>query len=357
MRDIRDLLSDRLHIERICFSHFVATGGETQNTHYVGAISGDRFLLVTLWAPVAPDQKIGAGDCRWLYARTSEAEYCQNGNLPLISSRPRRQTEPPHLEKAFQLMEQFLEDCVRPVPPFVKRGSIRWDGDRFTAEYAAAEAGESTVRIMTADGGEAPESVKAQVLADLKADPQHQKRKFSFLRSGHHLLSAAEAEAQRKAARPAPGSIEAEIIALHQARYQERVRKGIRGCLSRDDQGRVSSVVLDSEPASRMEFEYSAELPAPLAHRIRTFIDSAEAKAGVPHSETVIHWARLSEPPLSDTMFDPWSLVQPGAFVHGVLRPDGFSVVPDPQEKLLFNELLEERMRRKQGCLSPGEAP
>jgi hypothetical protein len=357
MRDMLDLLSDHLHIERICFSRSVVTGGETQSTHHIGAISGERFLLMVLWEPVGPEQKIGPEHCRWLYARTSETDFCRTGGTPMISSRPREQTEPALLERAFQAQRQYLEACARAHPPFVKPGSIQWDGDRFTAEYAQAEAGEFSVKIMTADGHEAPESVKAQVLANLKAGPQHQKRTPVFSRSEFQLLTAAEAEAKREAARPAPGSIEAEIIAFHQARHRERVRKGIQGSVSRDDQGRVSAMVLDSEPACHMEFEYSAELPAPLAHRIRTFIDSAEAKPGVPHDETVIHWARLSEQRLSDTAFDPWSLMQPGAFVHGVLRPDGSSFVPDRQEALLYQKLLQERRGRRPTGLSPGEAP
>jgi hypothetical protein len=102
MRDMLDLLSDHLHIERICFSRSVVTGGETQSTHHIGAASGERFLLVVLWEPVGPGQKIGPEHCRWLYARTSETDFCRTGGTPMISSRPRGQTEPALLEGAFQ---------------------------------------------------------------------------------------------------------------------------------------------------------------------------------------------------------------------------------------------------------------
>ncbi len=45
-----------------------------------------------------------------------------------------------------------------------------------------------------------------------------------------------------------PGSIEAKIEAFFDARERQRLCKGIRGKLVRDERGRTTEIVLESEP-------------------------------------------------------------------------------------------------------------
>jgi len=76
----------------------------------------------------------------------------------------------------------------------VKPGSIRWDGDRFTAEYAPVDgATRRGVKITAPDGKEAPESVKAMILAEMEAEPKDRKHQATFVRKEHKFLTAAEA--------------------------------------------------------------------------------------------------------------------------------------------------------------------
>ena len=70
-------------------------------------------------------------------------------------------------------MRSILMGCIQPGLPLVEPGSIRWDGDPFAAEYFTVEgARRGQLRITNADGTEAPEGVKAMILADMQADPK-----------------------------------------------------------------------------------------------------------------------------------------------------------------------------------------
>src|SRR5450759_5233595 len=107
MRDTRDLLSGSLHIERIVFSferkhvYHGPVYREEKRTHYcIGAISGDRFLLVEIPSVEAADEPVDLLQLPTptLVARTADSNFYYNG--PLLAPQP-RSTSPPHLERAF----------------------------------------------------------------------------------------------------------------------------------------------------------------------------------------------------------------------------------------------------------------
>jgi hypothetical protein len=242
----------------------------------------------------------------------------------------------------------------------VKPGSIRWNGDRFTAEYAEPERPvRRSVKILGADGKEAPESVKANVLAQMETDPENRQGKFVLShgepRAYCKSATVLETGAVKDPDEVAPGSIEAKIMALWEARERERIRKGIQGRLVRDEGGRVTEIVLQSEPACRVQFGYedSGDVPPPFPHRIDTFIELAGAAPGVPKSQKIIHSLRLSKKPLEDAVFDPWSRLKPGEFARGTLRPDGTMVASDLEGERLMNEwarkLCLESERKREG--------
>ena len=96
-------------------------------------------------------------------------------------------------------MESLLQGCLRLGLGLVKPGSIRWDGDRFTAEDAPVDGGTRRgLKITAPDGKEAPESVKAMILADMEAEPKDRKQQATFVRKEHKVLTAAETEAARR---------------------------------------------------------------------------------------------------------------------------------------------------------------
>jgi hypothetical protein len=352
MNDIRDLLSGHLHVEQIVFTQAVGLDSEEPQTHcYLGAASTGRFLLMNLSSPTDADGPIVLSERGWIYARNANTDFTKRSNLPIVAVRPRSQREP-DMERTFQAMESLLQGCLRLGLGLVKPGSIRWNGDRFTAEYASVDGGTRRgVKITALDGKEAPENVKAMILAEMEAEPKDRKHQATFVRKEHKVLRAGEAEAARRASEPVPGSIEARILARLEVKEKERFRVGIQGGLIRDKEGRVSEILLQSEPGCRVQLEYdqSASLSPPFPNRIRTFIEHAEAKPGVPNSEITVHSVRLSDKPLEDAAFDPSSRLKAGSFVRGVLTPDGREFVPDPTDRIFVHELVKARYFKRPG--------
>ncbi len=186
------------------------------------------------------------------------------------------------------------------------------------------------------------------ILADMQADPKDRKLKPAFVRKETKVLTAAEAEAARRASEPVAGSIEAKMQALIDARERERLRKGIQGSLVRDEQGRVNKILLQSEPESSLELDYEerGSLPPPFPNRTRTFIQHAEAKPGLPSSELTIHSVRVSEQPLKDEAFDPGLRLKARSFVRGLLRPNGSRFIPDPADRRFVHEWVRQKYFR-----------
>lgn len=353
MNGIRDLLSGHLHIEHAVFTQTCGLdSGTPQTHHYLGASSTGRLLLMHLASAADAEQPIELVERTWIYARSADMDFVKNSDRPVIASRPRSQGEP-DLERTFDAMHSILKGCLQLGLPLVQPGSIRWDGDRFTAEYFTVEGTRHcTVRITNPDGTEAPENVKAMILADMEAEPKDRKLQSRFAGKGikdTKVLTTAEAEAHRRASEPAPGSIEAKILALCDAREKERLRKGINGTLVRDEQGRVKKILLQCEPESSLELEYEQHhsLPPPFPNRTRAFIQGAEAKPGVPCSELTIHSVRVSEQPLKDEAFDPALRLKEGSFVRGLLRPDGSTLIPGEAGKRFLKGWVRQKYFRK----------
>ncbi len=347
MRDIRDLISGSLHIEQIVFTQIVRiSGGESQTNSYLGASSTGRFLLIHLPSSSATNQAIDASECQSIYARNSDTDFLMTGGLPIIATRPRTQ-QIPDKERAFHAIESILQSCLKLGLGLVKHGSILWDGDRFTAKYIEPDGVRmGTFKMTTSDGEDAPEHIKARFLADLEAEPKDRKMKHVFVRSEHRSLTAGEAS--RIHQKPAPGSIEAKIQAVFEARAKARIVKGIQGELLRDELGRATGVQLQSEPACRVQFHYlnPTELPPPFPHRVQTFIESAESVPGEPNSEIIIHSARISDLPLADAAFDPLPRLREDSFVRGILGADGRTRIPDPKDHLLLHKIAQKRRKQ-----------
>ncbi len=358
MDKIRDLLSGHLHVEQIAFTQGVGLDSDEPQTHcYLGATSTGRFLLMSLSSPTDADHPIELGERTWIYARSAEMDFVKWSDLPIIAARPRSQREP-ELEKVFDIMQATLAGCLQLGLGLVKPGSIRWDGDQFSAEYVVPEGGRCGVKFTTPDGRDVPESFKAMVLADLEAEPKDRKLKATFVKKEHTTLMGTEAEAARRASAPVPGSIEAKIEALFAAREKERLRKGIRGKLVRDEQGRATEIILESEPSCRVQFDYDerAHLPPPFPSRARTFLEHAEARPGVPNSEIIIYSARISDRPLDESAFDPSLRLKPGSFVRGILRPDRSTFIPDAADRAFINELARQRHFQRRGRRDLGDS-
>ena len=203
-----------------------------------------------------------------------------------------------------------------------------------------------TVKITTADGKDAPEHVKARILAEMELEPKDRRMKFVPGRGEHRILTAAESSKIQE--KPAPGSIEAKIDARFEAMAKGRLLKGIQGELLRDEQVRVTGVQLQSEPACRVLFQYieSDKLPPPFPHRIQTFMETAGATTGEPNHELIIHSARISNSPLADAAFDPCPLLKEGSFARGVLKTDGSRYFPERADQLLYQKFCQERRRQ-----------
>jgi hypothetical protein len=352
MRDLRDFLScdpHHVHVEKVVFTETIGHSGKTQRHSYLGATSAGRFLLIDLVSPEAATRPLEPADCRWIYARSGGWDFIRNGDLPIVSARPRTQQEP-EMERTFRGMESMLRGGLSMGIGLAKPGSFRWDGDTFVAAYVEAElAGRPGVRIMTPDGKDASEAIKEEVLANLQAQQSDGSRRFSFSHCEQNISLAGMAETDD----PKAGSVEARILALWADRERQRMRQGIRGKLMRSENGRAIEIVADGQPSfrARLYYEPSAKLPLFIPHRIESFIESAEARPGGPDRELVFHSLQIVDEVPEDTIFDPWSHLNPRSFVRGVWRPDGTTIVPDVSDQRFIHQFIQERhlKRRSEG--------
>src|SRR5512138_1247379 len=137
MRVIRDLLSVSLEIERIVFCHqskYVqyepAYREEMRRNCYIGAVSGDRFLLVEIPSIEAAGEPVDllTLPAPTMVARTSETDFYYHG--PLLTPQP-RSASPFYLENAFRARLYPLRECLQLGLFLARPGSFRWEGDRF----------------------------------------------------------------------------------------------------------------------------------------------------------------------------------------------------------------------------------
>src|SRR5512140_864782 len=142
MRDLRDLLSGSLEIERIVFCHqrkhvqYEPANREEIRRHcYIGAVSGDRFLLVEIPSIAAAREPVDllTLSAPTMVARTSDTDFYYNG--PLLTPQP-RSAPPPYLENAFQARLHPLRACLQLGLFLARPGSFRWEGHRFSADYS-----------------------------------------------------------------------------------------------------------------------------------------------------------------------------------------------------------------------------
>lgn len=342
MRDIRDLMSDQgrhLRVEQVVFTEVVIRPTETHRRCYLGASSTGRFLLMGLRDPRAADHPIEPPECTFIYARNANADYMTCGDMILVTSRPRSQCQP-DMERTFHHMEATVHRALNMGLALVEPGSIRWSGDQFSAEYAQlarVKPGSASGWIRGSDGKDMPESVKAKVLAQIRADPSNPKGHF-VVEVVSSPASAVERVTVTRLERPAPGSIEAQPLtqAQAEAREAERIRRGIQGRLVRDEQGRATEVILQCQPPCQVRFHYegSGDVPPPFPHRVDRFVASTT-------SQSIIHSLRLAEQPLEDAAFDPWPRLKPGEFARGVWSSDGSSVAADAESARILHEFVK----------------
>jgi len=342
MEDVRDLISGRLHVEQIVFTQTSGVDdGKPRSNCYLGISCGGRFLLMSLLSPAEASDLIPLRERGYIYARNNETDFVKRNDQPVVARRPRAQ-EKPDLESSFRAIQSILKGCLQLGLLLVQPGTIRWNGDSFTVEYFTGEGvNRGTVRVS------GTEAEKAKFLADLEAGPKDRKLKTTFVRKEHKILTAAEAKAAEELyAPPVPGSIDAKIEAFYEKMERERLQRGIEGHLTRDEQGRVIEINVDNEPKCRVLLEYddSERLPSPFPNRTRTFLEHAESKPGIPHSELVIHSVQLSDKPLNEDAFDPSFLLQPKSFVSALLQTDGKHFFSDPADRAFVWAHMQQRL-------------
>jgi hypothetical protein len=350
MRDIRDLLSGSPHIERIVFAcekthvRHEPTFQEEKRTHYyIGATSNDRFLLIEIPSPKAASQPVDLLKLAHPVAmsRTSDTDFYYNG--PLISPQPRA-SSPSNLGNALRMRLHPLRECLQLGIMEIKPGSVRWEGDRFTAEYSdAMKKPEGKFSMHFGRPGEVvPESVKEKYLADLQNPPAD--RPKLVCRSERHF----EMGKPREIPEPAPGSVEARIMAHYAAKHEARMAKGINGQLRRDAQGNVTEIRFDAAIPYHIELEYAptADLPLPFPHRIKKIFDPTRFAEEVPSSQMTIYSARISDQPVDAAAFVLWNYLKEGTYVHGIALPNGRFTLADPKDHTLWRELRELADRR-----------
>ncbi len=353
MRDTRDLLSGSLHVERIVFSferkhvyHEPVYREEKRTRYCFGAISGDRFLLVEVPSAQAANEPVDLMQLPspTLVARTSDSDFYYNG--PLLAPQPRSGSGS-DLERAFQVQLQPLRECLQVGLFLARPGSFRWEGDRFLAAYSDEMRGQPG-SIGVAFGPNVAESAKEKFLADLENPPAAQiPRKSTLVKSveqmvnseGKVLWSSDGNQEPQRVPTPAPGSVEARIVAHYKARHEAKMANGATGQLVRDAQGNVSEIRLDQDPF-RIELEYapSPDLPLPWPHRIRRILTHRTQPPTEPN-EMTIYAARISEHPLDDAAFIPWRYLKAGTFVRGKALPGGGFTVADPNDRDLLQNL------------------
>ena len=358
MRDTRDLLSGSLHIERIVFSFeskHVYQGPvyqEETRTHYcIGAISGDRFLLVEIPSVEAANEPVDllGLPSPTLVARTTDSNFYYNG--PLLVPQP-RSALPLHLERAVQARLHPLRECLQLGLFLVRPSTFRWEGDRFWADYSDEMRDSGTTSF--GFGPNTPESVKEKFLADLGNPPATQPyKKAKLVKSVQQTIGPAgnvtwssdgNLEPQ-EVPLPAPGSVEARIMAHYQAQHEAKLARGATGQLVRDARGNVSAIRLDQDPY-RIELEYAAspDLPLPWPHRIRRILTEPTEPPIEPY-EITIYAAHISEHPLDDAAFIPWRYLKERTYVRGRALPTGGFTAADPNDQ----ELLQDLLKRQRG--------
>src|SRR5262249_49398256 len=156
------------HVEQIIFTQTIGIDSDELQTHcYLGADSTERFLLVSLSSPSDADHPIELTERTWIYARSAGVDFVKRSDLPIVASRPRSQVEP-DMESTFRAMQSLLQGCLQLGLGLVRPGSIQWEGDSFTAEYFAPEGvSRGGIKLTTRDGKDAPQTVKAMILADM----------------------------------------------------------------------------------------------------------------------------------------------------------------------------------------------
>jgi hypothetical protein len=360
MRDIRELLSGPLHIKRMVFScginhvqHDPEYREETRIHFYMGALSTDRFLLIEIPSPEAANGPVDllALDHPAVVARTSDTDFYYNG--PLFTPQPRLGAES-NLERAFRIRLGPLRQCLQLGLNTAKPESFRWEGDRFSADYTEQMKIQGQVTVSFPEG--TLESMKEKFLADLQNPPAERScavhsvtRRFARTVTRHgRVVRASDVQLEPPGMpEPAPGSVEARIMAYYEAKHEASIAKGIKGELLRDEHGNVSEIRLDEGPY-RIELEYSPseDLPLPWPHRI-TRIFTARTIPSVNPQQITIYSARISEQPLDDAHFLPWGYLKEGTYVRGKALPNGRFTVADPKDQLLWHELRQLHAARR----------
>lgn len=371
MHDIRDLISGSLHVERVVFSSEVThrshepENREERRTHfYIGAMSGDRFLLLEIPSPESANdavdrRRIPRGQ---IIARTSNSDFTLCG--PLIAPQP-RSAATPEFERALPVLLNPLYDCLRLGIYQIKPGTLRWDGDNFRAEYSDSHRNLYTNGAIRF-GDNVPESVKEKYLADLLSREQNPSQQRVGGSVGHSTHRRSLGSASPEIPKPPPGSVEARILAYRAARHEAEMVKGIAGQLLRDAGGKVFEIRCEAQGYHRIELEYasSADLPLPFPHLIkRTRADAAQFNPPIAPWLMTIYSLRGSDQSPDDSVFVPWNYLKEGTYVKGKALPnppdDPEFVGPrhprsrsnfrytlaDPKDHKLWRELIEQQDR------------
>jgi hypothetical protein len=344
MHDIRDLISGSLHIERIVFAcdihhtrHAPVYSEETRTHYFLGALSGDRHLLLEIPSPQAANQPIDLlfSRSRAPLARSSDTEFKVCG--PMVVPFP-LSTVDPDLARGRQMLLHPLRECLQLGLAGFKPGSIRWNDDTFTAEFSdEIKKPQATYTIHFGRPGEVvPESVKEKYLADLLNPPADRPKRKVVTKASHSYLPAGEAPPPPPDY--PPGSVEARILAHHAAKHEARMAKGIHGQMRRNADRLVSEIRFDAGIPRCIEFEYapSPDLPLPFPHRIKISHDTAEVESNVPPRHMTIYALRVSEQPVDDSVFTLWNYLKEGTYVRGIPLANGRSTLADPKDQELY---------------------
>jgi hypothetical protein len=135
MVDIKDIFAGTVDIEEIVFGYGQVSSMTATTTmrYYIGAVSGERFLLIRLASPEDAQNPIDFTKSGEIHARDSENEFFNVGLAMVVrpGANPAR-----NMEREFQPLQSFLQDCLRLCFTKVKAGTLAWEGDHFTAESA-----------------------------------------------------------------------------------------------------------------------------------------------------------------------------------------------------------------------------
>lgn len=360
MHDIRDFISGPLHIARIVFGSEV---GHVQNDPYreekrmhcyIGAASNDRFLLIEIPSPETANELVDLGRLRtppsgpssnikWpptVASRTSDTDfYC---NYPMITPRPRSPSGSPP-DNALQARFTMLKHCLQFNLTEINPGSIRWDGDHFTAEYSE-QFKNTRGRHSFSFGENTPESVKEKFLADLLNPPANKPKQTVRLVEKRSIHFNHGSDSPPEIPRPALGSIEAKIMDFYAARREARIARGFSADLQRDAEGKAIQIRFDNEAGIRfrIEFEYAdaANPPSPFPRRIKRFTEVGRTDKPDPCHQIDIYDVRLSDRPLDDAAFVPWPYLNEDSYVRGKPLGEHGSTLADPKDHAKFRRLM-----------------